>query len=734
VINRRNRFNRCAVIKGGVERILSKLGEGSFCRNESRWLSSIMCLLCAMLWLSGSALAGSNKDCLVCHSDRTLSITKSGRRISLFVKESRLEGTPHGQLDCTECHVGLDMNKIPHAPKIMAVDCVGCHGDVTDRHAVHKGMLPSSGDTIVQSGKCKECHGSHMSKPLSESCGTCHPDAKASFARSVHGKALMQDIAGAPNCLACHNKNVVSSLEGQSVAELKLAQQRVCLSCHVDNPKVVKRTGPKKSFIVSYEKSVHARALARGNSEAASCVDCHGSHDIEKGINPDASVNRTQISFTCGKCHSEIADQYADSVHGKALANGVAESPVCTTCHGEHKILKHSDPKSPVSAGNVSQQVCGNCHNSVTLSEKYGISSDRFQTFSDSYHGLAIRGGSVKAANCASCHGSHNIKPSSDPTSTINRANIPKTCGKCHPGANKRFAVGKVHVAMASPKAPVLYIIGIAYTLLIVGTIGGMLFHNALDMFRKWRRHLEAHDLHGLYVRMTVSERVQHLLMMVSFFVLAVTGFMLHYPDAWWVKGIRSLSPYVFELRSLMHRVAAVVMVVTCLIHVVYVLFTERGRQLFRDMLPRRQDVFDVVGSIKYGLGLTKEKPKIGRFGYVEKSEYWALVWGSAVMTVTGVIMWFENTFIKLLTKLGWDIARTVHFYEAWLAVLAIVVWHLYFVIFNPDVYPMNAAWLTGTLPEDVLAKEHPLEYEKLRADISEKKRRRPVGNEESEE
>jgi cytochrome b subunit of formate dehydrogenase len=151
-------------------------------------------------------------------------------------------------------------------------------------------------------------------------------------------------------------------------------------------------------------------------------------------------------------------------------------------------------------------------------------------------------------------------------------------------------------------------------------------------------------------------------------------------------------------------------------------------------MLPRRQDVFDAVGAIKYGLGLTKDKPKIGRFGYVEKSEYWALVWGTVVMTATGVIMWMENTFIKLLTKLGWDIARTVHFYEAWLAVLAIIVWHLYFVIFNPDVYPMNAAWLTGTLPEDVLAKEHPLEYEKLRSEISAKKHGRSVESEKGEE
>jgi len=117
---------------------------------------------------------------------------------------------------------------------------------------------------------------------------------------------------------------------------------------------------------------------------------------------------------------------------------------------------------------------------------------------------------------------------------------------------------------------------------------------------------------------------------------------------------------------------------------------------------------------VQYNLGLTKEKPLFGRFSYVEKSEYWALVWGTAVMGVTGVILWFDNTFLGLLTKSGWDIARTVHYYEAWLATLAIVVWHFYFVIFNPDTYPINLAFWKGTLTEEEMEEEHPLELQKL--------------------
>jgi formate dehydrogenase gamma subunit len=209
-------------------------------------------------------------------------------------------------------------------------------------------------------------------------------------------------------------------------------------------------------------------------------------------------------------------------------------------------------------------------------------------------------------------------------------------------------------------------------------------------------------------MRMSVSERIQHAMLLVSFFVLVITGFMLSYPDAWWVAGIRRINDSVFELRSLMHRIAAVVMVVASIYHIYYVIMTDRGRRLIRDLLPSIDDIHDAIGMLKYNLHLSQKRPQFGRFGYPEKVEYWALVWGTLLMATTGVIMWFENTFIGVFTKLGWDIARAIHFYEAWLATLAIIIWHLYYVLFNPDTYPMNMAWLTGRLTETEMAEEHP--------------------------
>jgi cytochrome b subunit of formate dehydrogenase len=198
--------------------------------------------------------------------------------------------------------------------------------------------------------------------------------------------------------------------------------------------------------------------------------------------------------------------------------------------------------------------------------------------------------------------------------------------------------------------------------------------------------------------------------------VLVITGFMLRYPEAWWVVGIRRLSAGAFELRSFSHRLASVIMVLSAVWHLGYLAFTRPGRKLFLDLLPRWRDVTDPWGVLKYNLGLAPVKPAFGRFSYIEKTEYWAMAWGTVLMAATGAILWFENTSMSHLTKLGFDIARTIHFYEAVLATLAIIVWHFYFVIFNPDVYPMNLSWLTGRMSEAEMLEEHPLQLAEMKA------------------
>jgi len=218
------------------------------------------------------------------------------------------------------------------------------------------------------------------------------------------------------------------------------------------------------------------------------------------------------------------------------------------------------------------------------------------------------------------------------------------------------------------------------------------------------------------YLRMTLNERIQHFCLLSSFITLVITGFALKFPEAMWVRWLRDLfGDGAFDLRSLIHRIAAVIMILDTVYHLIYIITTERGRRLVWDLMFTRKDIIDLWGTVKYFLGKAEKKPEYGRFSYIEKAEYWAVVWGTVVMSLTGSVLWFENTFLPVISNLGMDIATAIHFYEAILAALSILVWHLYFVIYNPDVYPMNKAWLTGYLTEEEMEKEHPLELKEMK-------------------
>ncbi len=681
----------------------------------------------------------SNASCMECHSDPKLSMRKAGKKFPLFVEETVLTTSAHRSLDCIDCHEDFDGESTPHRKPMVPVDCFSCHEKTGKKHPFHARLslqpMPVGEDT-----SCTACHGSHavaeVKKPnfpfaagsQHQACSKCHEEVGARFAASAHGTAVVRHAPNSPDCLACH-RQASPRKDAPVTLEHKLAQTKLCESCHVDKADVADKSLRGNHFVESYEKSVHGLALAAGKADAATCVDCHGSHEMNRAMASDAKINRRHVAETCSSCHEKMAKEFNASVHASALEQGNLDSPTCTTCHGEHTILTHTNPLSPVHKENVAREVCATCHASLRLTEKYGLASHMFQTFSDSYHGLAVRGGAVEVVNCASCHSSHAIKAQDDPTSTVHKDNLVQTCGQCHPGANARFTVGKVHVSPEAKEGaggnhPLLYLVSSLYTLLIVVCVGGMALHNVLDFTRKILRKLaiqkglieEEHVAHRLYLRMTGQERLQHGTLVISFVLLVVTGFMLRFPEAWWVVGIRNLNSHAFEWRSLIHRVAGVVLLLAGVWHVCYLAFTTAGRSLFRDLWPRRRDFTDPLAVLKFNLGLSPVKPAFPRFSYIEKAEYWALVWGTILMGVTGVILWFDNTSMGLFTKLGFDLSRTIHFYEAVLATLAIIVWHFYFVIFNPDVYPVNLAWLTGRMSEREMLEEHPLELARLKA------------------
>ncbi len=213
------------------------------------------------------------------------------------------------------------------------------------------------------------------------------------------------------------------------------------------------------------------------------------------------------------------------------------------------------------------------------------------------------------------------------------------------------------------------------------------------------------------YLRMNKSERIQHFLLLTSFIVLVITGFALKFPEAWWVKLLSAVvGENAFEARGIVHRIASVVMIVASVYHLYYIAFTPRGRKLVKDFFPAKSDITEFKDSMMYLIGRLPERPLYGRFSYIEKMEYWAVVWGTVIMGATGFILWFKDFFFKIVGNTGMDIATAIHYYEAVLASLAILVWHFYFVFLNPDVRPMNKAWYSGYLTKEEMEKEHPRE------------------------
>lgn len=578
----------------------------------------------------------------------------------------------------------------------------------------------SAKDAATQTGSldCAGCHGPGKTLPYLGG-GQFHADAHKAYDHGFHARAI-QNGRSAASCLDCHSLGgdmttiLPASNPGSTINRENIA--KTCGSCH-GSSSVMDGTGISNRPFVSYQESVHARAILHGNTRAAVCTDCHNSHDIMPASEGGSPIFKANISKTCGQCHSNIAAEYNQSVHGEAVARGVSRSPVCTDCHGIHNIKPHIDPATAKTAQALATGSCSQCHEGVALSQEFGVPSGRVTSYQDSYHGLASKLGSKVVANCASCHGVHNILPSADSRSMVNNENLVNTCGQCHPGAGENFVAGKIHLNV--PRAQDVGATGKdigavvngwvrwLYLWLIGVVIGGMLIHNALV----WRKKVMAKRRSEIrsIVRMTGKQRIQHVILLTSFAALVLTGFALKYPDSWLAALLAGES-----FRRIAHRVAGIVMLAAGLFHVYYLLLTTEGRKALVDMFPRRKDITDLFQSMRYYTIGGSSKPKFAKFNYAEKAEYWAVVWGTIIMGLTGLMVWFKVEVFGFLPRWIIDVALSIHFYEAILATLAIVVWHFYNVILDPDVYPLNWAVVDGRVSEEYYKEEHELDYERM--------------------
>jgi len=218
------------------------------------------------------------------------------------------------------------------------------------------------------------------------------------------------------------------------------------------------------------------------------------------------------------------------------------------------------------------------------------------------------------------------------------------------------------------------------------------------------------------YSRFTRSDRVQHVVMLVSFLVLAVTGLPQKY--------IYLNNPYLDDLIDLMggleavrvvHRWAATALMLVTVYHLLSVAQRVLVRRVALSMLPRYQDALDAWRSVRYNLGLAGQRPRMDRFTWEEKLEYWSLIWGTIVMIATGFMLWNPIATARLLPGQWIPAAQVVHGGEALLAILAVLVWHFYAV----HLRQFNRSMFTGRMSEEEMEHEHPLELERIKAGTS---------------
>ena len=294
------------------------------------------------------------------------------------------------------------------------------------------------------------------------------------LAASVHGHPADVPPLG---CVDCHDQQ---SYPHQGALPADARAYRVeasgrCVRCHEEQA-------------AGLADGVHYEALARGNWRAATCVDCHGAHDVQPPDEP-----RSRIAETCGNCHRAVFAEFRQSVHGQALfEEDDPNVPTCIDCHGVHGIAHPTTAQFR----NRSPELCATCHADADLMAQYDISTNVFDSYLTDFHGKTVALFEQQAADvatnkavCFDCHGVHDIAPADSEKSRVVRENLLATCRQCHPDATANFPDAWVgHYEPTPESEPLLFAVNTFYAILIPSVLGGFVLLIATDIFRRIRR------------------------------------------------------------------------------------------------------------------------------------------------------------------------------------------------------------------------------------------------------
>ncbi|MCB8998551.1 MAG: hypothetical protein H6540_00585 [Bacteroidales bacterium] len=669
-----------------------------------------------------SSISAKNiaKTCMKCHARIEEVHVK-------IIKGALWEEKPGAVPVCTSCHIPHKVTSQNIVSSISDRQCISCH----EKEGVHKmqgdsviSMLVSKKDlsnSVHKNIACVKCHSdvsSNRHRPCETAgrvdCSACHAEVSSLYASSGHGEAYMRKDKNAPYCTDCHGSHAVQSRYDDTSPSYRANIPKLCGECHRNDGKANENTNlHQKNTLVDYSSSIHGKGLSeKGLTVTAVCTDCHSTHNILKESDPLSTIFAKNIPSTCASCHKGIYDQYIKSDHAITNDTGKKKYPTCVDCHTSHGI---GSTEKDQFMNEVTQQ-CGKCHKETA------------ETYLLTYHGKRHELGDNKTAKCSDCHGSHDILNVNNPNSSVGSLNIVKTCQKCHADANLRFTGYLTHATHHNKeKYSILYYTFWAMTSLLIGVFLFFGIHLILWFPRsfkslKEKRQHKASLADKYYVRrFSLSQRLTHIFIILSFLMLAFTGMLLKFSNMEWANYAANLIGGA-RVAGIIHRFGAIITFGYFSFHLVSLIITKINRRIpFKrfvfgknSLMFNWQDIKDFGATIKWFIG-KGPKPNYGRWTYWEKFDYMAVFWGIAVIGFSGLILWFPEYFTKIFP--GWliNVAQIIHSDEALLAVGFIFTIHFFNTHLRPDAFPMDTVIFTGLVSLEDFKHDRPREYSELK-------------------
>jgi cytochrome b subunit of formate dehydrogenase len=607
--------------------------------------------------------------------------------------------------------------------------------------AVYAAGTLGSGLVVAATGKDAA---SAAQKLDNATCQTCH-DGKKGKLEMLASNGEKREVQNVPpdkyaksthakmECVACHKEIIDNVSPHQKVAGVPKAE---CAQCHLDLWEATKKDGkaaekPRLGIVAdnvaAYRKSFHAKPDKDDPTKLmAICSDCHNVHTFD--VPPRGTQERKEwhlaVPDICGKCHEDHLEDWTGSAHGREAEKKNFKTAVCSDCHTTHDIVGSSTDKAKLAIS----ASCGDCH------------KDAYESYKASYHGQVNLLGYAYTAKCADCHGSHAIEASKDPKSKMHEKNRLKTCQKCHSGKEGKPALATAGFLSFSPhgnshdfaKYPEIWLTTKAMIALLVGVFAFFWLHSGLWWYREYADrkqgkhvpHVMTEKLPPEFATKHVKRfgpmwRIAHLAFALSVMLLVLTGMAAFFPETSWARTVMATfgSP---KIAGQVHRFAAYTMLGIFAIHLVAVSINIlRKWKDFRffgpdSFVPNWKDMHDMIDMFKWFVG-KGERPRIERWSYWEKFDYWAVFWGMAIIGGSGMMLAFPHVVAAYLPGWVFNVAMVVHGEEAVLAAVFLFTVHFFNNHFRPDkLPPPDVVMFTGTQSLQEFRHEHRAQYDRL--------------------